>query len=146
MLIGGGGKRVLSIAAREADIVGVNPNLRDGEINSASAQDSLAPQTDKKIAWVREAAGDRLDAIEIQMRFFVTRVTDDRMSLAEAMAPMFGVSPEEALESGAALVGSVEEIIDQLHARRERWGLSYVVVGDENVDEIAPIVAKLAGT
>jgi probable F420-dependent oxidoreductase len=146
MLIGGGGKRVLSIAAREADIVGVNPNLRDGEINSASAQDSLAPQTDKKIAWVREAAGDRLDAIEIQMRFFVTRVTDDRMSLAEAMAPMFGVSPEEALESGAALVGSVEEIIDQLHARRERWGLSYVVVGDENVDEIAPVVAKLAGT
>jgi probable F420-dependent oxidoreductase len=146
LLIGGGGKRVLSIAAREADIVGVNPNLRDGEINAASAQDSLAPQTDKKIAWVREAAGDRIDEIEIQMRFFVTKVTDDRMSLAEAMAPMFGVSPAEALESGAACVGSVEEIVDQLHARRERWGLSYVVVGDDNVDEMAPVVAKLAGT
>src|SRR5262249_18476365 len=137
ILIGGCGRRVLSIAAREADIVGINPNLRDGEINAASAADSLAEQTDRKVQWVREAAGSRIDDIEIQMRFFVTRVTNDRMKLAEAMAPMFGVSPEEALESGAACVGSESEIIEQLHARRERWGLSYVVVGDENVDEFA---------
>ncbi len=80
------------------------------------------------------------------MRFFVTSVTDDRMKLAEALAPAFGVSPEEALESGAALVGTEDEIAEQLHRRREEWGLSYVVVGDENVDEFAPIVAKLAGT
>jgi probable F420-dependent oxidoreductase len=146
LLIGGGGRRVLSIAAREADIVGVNPNLRDGEINAASAQDSLAEQTDRKLEWVRAAAGDRIDDIEIQMRFFVTKVTDDRMKLAEAMAPMFGVAPEAALESAAALVGTVDEIIEQLQQRRERWGLSYVVVGDENVDEMAPVVAKLAGS
>ena len=56
-----------------------------------------------------------------------------------------GVSPEEALESGAACVGTEDEIIEQLHRRREMWGLSYVVVGDDNVDEFAPIVAKLAG-
>ena len=55
------------------------------------------------------------------------------------------MSPEEALESGAALVGTESEIIEQLHRRRERWGLSYVVVGDDNIDEFAPIVAKLAG-
>ena len=80
------------------------------------------------------------------MRFFICKVTDDRMKLAKAIAPGFGVSPEEALESGAALVGSETEIIEQLHQRRERWGLSYVVLGDENVDEFAPIVAKLTGT
>ena len=68
------------------------------------------------------------------------------MKLAEALAPSFGVSPEEALESGAALVGTEDEIAEQLHRRREKWGLSYVVVGDDNVDEFAPIVAKLAGT
>ena len=68
------------------------------------------------------------------------------MALAEAIAPSFGVEPEEALESGAALVGTEDEITEQLHRRRERWGLSYVVVGDENIDEFAPIVAKLAGT
>jgi probable F420-dependent oxidoreductase len=146
ILIGGGGKRVLSIAAREADIIGVNPNLRAGEIGLEAATDSLAEQTDKKISWIREAAGKRIDDIEIQMRFFICSVTDDRMSLAKAVAPSFGVSPEEALASGAALVGSESEIIEQLHERRERWGLSYVIVGDENVDEFAPIVAKITGT
>jgi hypothetical protein len=84
--------------------------------------------------------------IEVQMRFFITKVTDDRMKLARAIAPGFGVEPEEALESGATLVGSESEIIEQLHQRRERWNLSYVVVGDENIDEFAPIVAKLVGT
>lgn len=146
ILVGGGGKRVLSIAAREADIIGINPNLRAGEIGLEAATDSLREQTDRKIGWVRDAAGARLDDIEIQMRFFITKITDDRMRLANAMAPGFGVSPEEALESGAALVGTETEVIEQLHERRERWGLSYVVVGDENVDEFAPVVAKLTGT
>ncbi len=146
LLIGGGGKRVLSIAAREADIVGINPNLRAGEIGLDAVQDSLREQTDRKVQWVRDAAGPRWDDLEIQMRFFVTKVTPDRRAVAELMAPALGVSPEEALESGAALVGSEEEIVEQLQQRRERWGLSYVVVGDENVDEFAPVVAKLAGT
>ncbi len=146
LLIGGGGKRVLSIAARQADIVGINPNLRAGEIGRDAALDALKEQTDRKVQWVRDAAGGRIDDIEIQMRFFVTSVTDDRMGFAQALAPALGVEPEAALESGAVLVGSVDEIIDQLHRRREEWGLSYVVVGDDNVDEFAPIVAKLAGT
>jgi probable F420-dependent oxidoreductase len=146
LLIGGGGKRVLSIAAREADIVGINPNLRAGEIGLEAAKDSLREQTDLKVKWIREAAGARIDDLEIQMRFFITSVRPDRMALAEALAPSFGVSPEEALESGSALVGTVEEISEQLHQRREKWGLSYVVVGDENVDEFAPVVARLAGT
>jgi len=146
LLIGGGGKRVLSIAAREADIVGINPNLRAGEIGLDAAKDSLREQTDRKVQWIRESAGERIDDIEIQMRFFITSVTADRMKLAEALAPSFGVSPEEALESGAALVGSETEIVEQLHRRREEWGLSYIVVGDENVDEFAPVVAALAGT
>ncbi|MGQ0823461.1 MAG: TIGR03621 family F420-dependent LLM class oxidoreductase [Actinomycetota bacterium] len=145
ILVGGGGKRVLSIAGREADIVGINPNLRAGEINREAAQDALKEQTDRKVHWVREAAGSRWDDIEIQMRFFVAKITDDRMGLANAMAPMLGVEPEAALESGAALVGTVDEVIEQLQERREAWTLSYVVVGDENVDEFAPVVAKLAG-
>jgi probable F420-dependent oxidoreductase len=144
LLVGGGGKRVLSIAARQADIVGINPNLRAGEINTDSARDSLAEQTDRKLQWVREAAGDRFGDLEVQMRFFVTKITDDRKGMAEAMAPLFGVSPQDALDSAAALVGTVDEVVEILQARRERWGLSYVVVGDENVDEFAPVVARLA--
>jgi probable F420-dependent oxidoreductase len=146
ILIGGGGKRVLSIAGREADIIGVNPNLRAGAIGLDAATDSLAEQTDKKIGWIRDAAGARIDDIEIQMRFFVCSITEDRMGLANVIAPSFGVSPEEALNSGAALVGSETEVIEQLHERRERWGLSYVIIGDENIDEFAPVVAKLTGS
>jgi probable F420-dependent oxidoreductase len=146
LLIGGGGKRVLSIAAREADVVGINPNLRSGEIGLDSAIDSLQARTDEKVQWVRDAAGDRWDDLEIQMRFFMTSVRSDRLAFAEKLAPAFGVSPEETLESGAVLVGTEQEIVEQLHRRRERWGLSYVVVGDTNIDEFAPIVSKLAGT
>src|SRR4051794_17745941 len=146
LLIGGGGKRVLTLAAREADIVGINPNLRAGAIGTDSVLDSMREQTDKKGAGVREAAGARIDEIEIQMRFFNTSVRPNRMGPAEQRAPAFGVSPGEALESAAACVGTVEEIIDQLHRRREEWGVSYVVVGGDNIDEFAPVVAKLAGT
>ena len=132
--------------AREADIIGINPNLRAGEVGLDATKDSLQAQTDRKLDWVREAAGARMADLEIQMRFFIAKVTDDRMALAKAIAPGFGVEPEEALESSAALVGTESEIIEQLHRRRERWDLSYVIVGDENIDEFAPIVAKLTGT
>ena len=145
-LIGGGGKRVLSVAGREADIVGIKPNLRAGEINADAARDSLKEQTDRKVQWVRDAAGGRWDDIEIQMRFFVASITEDRMGMANALAPAFSVEPEAALEAGSALVGSVNEVIEQLQRRREEWGLSYVVLGDDNIDEFAPVVAKLAGT
>jgi probable F420-dependent oxidoreductase len=145
LLIGGGGKRVLSIAAREADIVGINPNLREGVIGRDAALDSRREQTDRKVQWIRDAAGARIDDIEIQMRFFVASVTPDRNALAEALAPAFGLAPDEALDSGAVLVGTVDEIVDQLRARREQWGLSYVVLGWDNVDEFAPVVARLAG-
>ena len=147
ILIGGGGKRVLSIAAREADIVGINPNLRAGAIGLDATKDSLQEQTDKKLEWVRDAAGARIERHRDPDA--VLRVQGHRRPHGlrrRRSRPAFGVEPEEALESGAALVGSETEIIEQLHQRRERWDLSYVVVGDENVDEFAPIVAKLTGT
>src|SRR6476620_5403100 len=59
ILVGGGGKRVLSIAGREADIVGINPNLRAGAVGLDATKDSLQEQTDKKVQWVRDAAGAR---------------------------------------------------------------------------------------
>ncbi|MGH9085338.1 MAG: TIGR03621 family F420-dependent LLM class oxidoreductase, partial [Acidimicrobiales bacterium] len=66
-LIGGGAKRVLSIAAREAQIVGINPSIHSGHVDAAAAQNGAADETDKKIAWVREAAGDRYADLEINM-------------------------------------------------------------------------------
>lgn len=146
LLIGGGGPKVLALAGREADVVGINPNLRAGAVTTDTALSSLAAETRKKIEWVREAAGDRFDDIELQIRYFVCIVTDDRKGVAEAMAPGFGVSPEEVLEAGVSLVGTLEEMEEQLLRRREEWGVSNVVVDDEMFDALAPLVARLAGT
>ncbi len=146
VLVGGGGRKVLSLAGREADIAGINPNLRAGALTADAVQSSLADLTAQKIEWVREAAGERFDEIELQIRYFLTAVTDDRRGLAEALAPAYGLTADEALESGVALVGTVDEICDQLVQRRDEWGVSYVIIGDDNVEAFAPVVARLAGT
>jgi probable F420-dependent oxidoreductase len=146
LLVGGGGPKLLRLAGREADIVGINPNLRAGAVTADAVQSSVASETKRKIDWVREGAGGRFDDIELQIRYFVCAVTDDARGLAEAMAPGMGLTADEALESGVALVGTVDEICDTLVARREEWGVSYVVVGDDNLDAFAPVVARLAGT
>jgi probable F420-dependent oxidoreductase len=147
ILIGGGAKRVLSLAAREADIVGINANLRRGEAEHPDAAQSLsAAATDQKLGWVREAAGPRFDDLEIQQYAGFVFFTEDRQSLAEAMAPAFGVTPDVALETPIAIVGTVEQMVDDLIARRDRWQMSYVVVDDSVAEQFAPVVDRLAGT
>jgi probable F420-dependent oxidoreductase len=146
ILVGGGAPRVLRLAGREADIVGINPNLRAGEVTADAASDSVAEMIDKKVQWIREGAGDRFDDLELQVRYFVAAVTDDRRSLAEALAPGFGVDPDAALEAGITCVGTIDEICDQIVARRERWGVSYTVIGNDLFEAFAPVVERLAGT
>jgi probable F420-dependent oxidoreductase len=146
ILIGGGGPKILRLAAREADIIGVAPNLRAGVVSADAATTASASETDKKLEWIREAAGTRFAEIELQIRYFVAAITDDAMGLATALAPGFDTTPEEVLESGAALIGTIPEMIDRLHKDRERWGTSYVVVGDDLFEAFAPVVAALAGT
>jgi probable F420-dependent oxidoreductase len=145
ILVGGGGRKLLILAGREADIVGINPNLRAGRLDPEQAADTLAAQTDRKVGWIREGAGDRFEELELQIRYFFAAVTDDRRALAEAAAPSFGLTADDALESGVALLGTVDEICDALVARRERWGVSYVVIGDDLFEAFAPVVARLAG-
>jgi probable F420-dependent oxidoreductase len=146
ILIGGGGEKVLKLAGREADIVGINPNLRAGAVGPDAIKSALAAETSQKVAWVREGAGDRFDDIELQIRYFVASITDDAHGLADALAPGFGITGDEALESGLALVGTLEQCVEMLQERRERWGVSYVSFGQDNFEQFAPVVAALAGT
>lgn len=145
ILIGGGGRRVLSIAAREADIVGVNPNLKAGEIGPDAIADAMAGPTDQKVAWVREAAGDRFDDLELNVLSFVSTITDDSAGFAEAVAGMFGADGQEVLEAPTVVAGSVPELSERLEARRERWGFSYYVFQADAAEGMAPLVAELAG-
>ena len=86
ILVGGGGEKLLKLAGREADIVGINPNLKAGAITADAAQDTVAAMTKQKIEWIREGAGDRFDDLELQIRYFMCAITDDRRGLAEAIA------------------------------------------------------------
>jgi alkanesulfonate monooxygenase SsuD/methylene tetrahydromethanopterin reductase-like flavin-dependent oxidoreductase (luciferase family) len=146
LLIGGGARRVLSIAGREADIVGINPSIPSGAVDVDAARNGSAAETDQKLAWVREAAGDRFDDLELNMLVFAGIVTDDRAGTIEMMAPMFGLDPADVAEYPHALVGSVDQICADLVERRERWGVSYLVVQADAMEAMAPVVAKLHGT
>ena len=145
VLIGAGGPRMIKIAARHADIVGVNPSLASGAVDMSTAADTTAEAYDRKIALIKEAAGDRYDDLELNCLLFFVTQTDDRLGLATTMAPMFGLTPEEVLDVPAALVGTTEQMIETLQARRERWGLSYVVGQADAIDALAPVVAALNG-
>lgn len=146
LLIGGGGRRVLTLAAREADIVGIAPSATTGAVDATSARDAAADRTDQKLEWVKAAAGDRFDDLELNVLIFAAIVTDDRTSMAEAIGGAFGLSADEALQVPHALVGTVDEICETLQERRERWGISYVVVQGDALEPMAPVVARLAGT
>ena len=138
---------MLSLAAREADIVGINANLHSGVADDPATAPSMnLDATDQKLAWVREAAGDRFDDLEIQVLAGFVHFTDDSKSIADAMAPFFESTPEQVLDSPVALVGTTDEMLDTLRRRRDRWQMSYHVLPAETIDQTAPLVAKLAGT
>ncbi len=148
VIIGGGGPRVLGIAAREADIVGVNGTLDSGVIGPEAIATMTRDAVVDKVAVVAEAAraAGRLDEIEMNIRTFFVSVTDDRATRVAEMASLIGVDDEMIRRSPFALIGSVDQIVDDLVARREEFGFSYVIVGGEEVDDFAPVVARLAGT
>ena len=148
-LVGGGGRKILALAAREADIVGVNANLRSGVGESPDSVASLtSTATDQKLQWLREAAGTRFAELEIQTLVGFTHITstaDEATPIFEGMAGHFKVTPADARMAPVTLVGTESQIEELLEARRERWEMSYVVVESTAVDVFAPIVARLAG-
>ena len=153
LLLGGGGRRMLTLAARQADIVGLDPKgTPSGSKDLGTMQlDAI----DEQIAWIREAAGTRFPQLEIQSGVLAMRITNDRGRGAEEIAAWLSNlppvlvpeprTPDQILGSLQFLVGSLEEIIEELHARRERYGISYVTVFGEDVEAFSPVVARLAG-
>ena len=146
IIIGGGGKRVLSFAAQHADIVSINVNLREGTGGVETAADATPDRTRRKVAWVKEAAGDRFDDLELNALIGFVMVTDDAAGLAGQMAPAFGIEPDDALHVPMALIGTLDEMADELRWRREEYGISYWSIESDAWETLGPIVAKLAGT
>jgi len=148
ILIGGNGSSLLSLAAKEADIVGLTGITfrRGGTAPDISAW--KAPAVDERVALVREAAGERFARLEMNALVQRVIVTDDRRRVAEDLArERWGqLSAEDILGSPYALIGTVDELVEDLKARRQRWGISYVLIHEPYLEALAPVIARLAGT
>ena len=147
ILVLGGGRRVLTLAGREANTVGVLTT----SVASGSLEDDpwgrLSASVAEKIAWVRHGAGPRFDEIELSLVITVL-VTHGRRRRTEQFIRerrWSGVDVEHVWDMPSVFIGSVEQIVDDMLARREQLGFSYFVVADEDVAAFAPIVARLAG-
>jgi len=146
ILIGGGGRRMLTLAAREADIVNVNFDLREGRVSRRTARSGFAEASAEKLGWVKEAAGDRFEDIELGAWVFMANVTEGREDVAAAIATGFGAEARDVLDMPHFLIGTVDELVDDLRARRDRYGFSFVVVPGEAAEAFAPVVERLSGT
>ena len=141
--IGGTGKRMLRVAGREAEIVGLLPKTLPygGHDWASSTPESLA----ERIGWVREGAGSRFDAIELAMIAFKVVVTDRQAETTEEYATRYHLTPDQLLASPDFLFGSTAQIAERLLALRERFGISYITIMETDLDRFAPVVAQLAG-
>jgi probable F420-dependent oxidoreductase len=137
IMIGGRQRRMLSLAAREADIVGIS--LLDRRTPGLPEPPSFA----QKVEWVRQAAGDRLSELEIHVNASVVDVTGTPVATIEQAAARTGQTASQVRESPGTLVGSVDAVLEQLYARREQYGVTYYVIHGRVMDAFAPVLARL---
>jgi probable F420-dependent oxidoreductase len=150
LLIGGGGRRTLTLAAREANIVGLAPRILPSGVGDPASVTFAA--TAEKIEWVREAAGVRFPDLELNVYPSMTAVsvTDhprrEAEELAERLTERSGVaiSADEVLDAPHLFIGSVDGFVEKFTRLRDELGISSFMVGE--VDELAPVVERLAGT
>lgn len=148
ILIGGGSKRMLSIAGREADIVSLNFRARGSESLDMTSME-------QKLTWVRQAAGDRFNDLEFNLHTFAVVVTERPQEAAQQVAPFMrafigatkddAVTAEQVLASPHFLIGSVDQISEELLSYREKYGISYITVHERDMDAFTPVMARLAG-
>ena len=144
LLIAGTRRRMLELAAREADIVGLEDH-QFAERSTGSASINMA-DAEAQVAIVRAAAGARFTDLELNVFAARTEVTDDRHAALSRLTTQMHLETAEIERSHSFLVGSVHAIADQLQERRERLGISYVMIHDRVMDAFAPVVARLDGT
>jgi probable F420-dependent oxidoreductase len=144
LLIGGAGDRVLGIAARRANIVGIAPSMTTNAIFGDHRELPVAA-ADRQIARVRAAGGDRYGRLELTMVTSAFSVTDRRDEVLQQIAGSMQLAPDDIAASPHHLIGSVDEICDALEERRARWDVSYWVIPAPFLDAAAPVVERLAG-
>ena len=142
LMIGAGGPRMLGVAARNADIVGLLPAPIKGSEEAEDPADRLPAALDRKLAVLRSAAGDRFGALELSaLASFI--ITMERRTATEdliARRGWSGIDVEAVWEMPTVFIGSVAQIRDDLQARRDRFGLSYLITPDRELPVLAAVI------
>jgi probable F420-dependent oxidoreductase len=143
IMIGGGGRRVLTYAAREADVVSINTVPF-----TARNDDGLTPQQEAvaRFEYVGAAAGIRLGEFDIESSPYFVSLTDDVNGGYDRIAGQTGIPSDVVRDHPNVLVGSADAVADTLLARREAYGVNYITVQQSLAEEFAPVVARLTGT
>jgi probable F420-dependent oxidoreductase len=141
LLVGGGGPKLLAFAAREADIIGIDPRSLPG--GGGDYRDITAAAIDRKVGWIREAAAERWADLEINILMWEV---DPEFHTRTGKPPhrARGISEEEMPVSPHYLIGDTDEMVETLLARRERWGISYVTFPAGALSVLEPVIARLA--
>ena len=145
LVLGGGAKRVLTLAGRVADVVSVVPSLRAGVVGAEVAALAVPEKYDERASWIANGAVGRAIQPERQAWTTFTSVSDSPGEVYEQFSQLFGISVDDVMATPIGVVGTVESIAEQLIARRERWGFSYIVIHEGEIDAFAPVVAALNG-
>ncbi len=145
ILIGGGKERMLKLAGRVANIVGILTSDVSGGTLASELSECTPAAVVQKLGWIRQAAGPRFDEIELSLIPTVI-LTDDRRAQTEALIQQRGwdTTVEEVWQMPSVLIGSIDQVVDDLLARRERYGFTYYVIADDEIERFAPVVKKLA--
>jgi probable F420-dependent oxidoreductase len=151
IFVGGGGRRILGLAGREADIVGLAPRILPGGDPRSDPRSLTLEAAEEKIGWVREAAGERFDRLELNIYPSTSEiiVTDDALGKARDLAGRLRsgtgieITERELLDSPHIYIGTVDALVEKFRMLRERLGISSIMVG--GIDELAPVVERLKG-
>ena len=146
LVIGGGGRRILTLAGRYASIVSVVPSLAAGYIGPEVAAEAILDRYHDRVRWAREAAGERAGDLELQCWTATVQVVANADEVIESLAPAFDLTPDQLRAAPLALIGTAAEITETLRKRREELGFSYIVVHEAEMDALAPVIAELAGS
>ncbi len=138
IMIGGSRPRVLGLAGREADIVSLS-NVMSPDVDTRF-------EIGQQLERVRAGAADRFDELDFELMRIYVDVTDDRAEGLRLAGQALHVEPSFLTDHPLVLVGSVEEIANQLEEQRARFRINYVSVPHHFVDVFAPVVSKLAGS
>ena len=143
IMVGGGGRRVLSYAGREADIVSINTVPF-----TARNDDGLSPDEEavRRFDYVSAAAGSRIGDLDIESSPFFVSIADDADGAYRHIAEKSRLSPDVLRDHPNVLVGAADEIVETLLRRRETHGVNYVTIRQSQAESFAPVVARLTGS